>query len=149
MLRPARAGGLWPTATAVGKQLLLTLQPASAGDRGACSGRSFLSPLSGLVSCSASSSHGLRHGPHSIAATRLAADTHQKVLIALADILPSPRGLPPLASFPMVCFGQPMRTRGFETESPPDASGRYACLCSQGTNLAGLLYANWDDSAAV
>ena len=32
-LRPARAGRLWPTATAVGKRQLLTLQPASAGDR--------------------------------------------------------------------------------------------------------------------
>ncbi len=29
--------------------------------------------------------------------------------------------------FPRVCFGQPTRTRGFEAESRPDASGRYAC----------------------
>jgi hypothetical protein len=36
------------------------------------------------------------------------------------DLIPndtSTPGLPPLASSPMVCFGQPMRTRGFETES--------------------------------
>src|ERR1019366_5008172 len=63
---------LWRPATAMGKRQLLTLQPALAGDRIAYSGQLFLSPLPGLVSCSASSSHGCRHGPHSIAATRLA-----------------------------------------------------------------------------
>ena len=34
--------------------------------------------------------------------------------------------------FPMVCFDQPMRTRGFETERRPDASGRYACWTAKG-----------------
>jgi hypothetical protein len=72
VLRPGRADRLWPSATAVGTQLLLTLQPASAGDRVAYSGRSFLMPLPGLVPCSASFPHGFRHGPNSIAATRLA-----------------------------------------------------------------------------
>jgi hypothetical protein len=46
--------------TAVGKPQSLTLQPASAGDRVAYSGRLFLSPLPGLFSCSASSSHSCR-----------------------------------------------------------------------------------------
>ena len=73
-LRPARAGRLWPTATAVGKRQLLTLQPASAGDRNLTSNpQFFLSPLPGLHPLSASFSHGLRYGPHSVAATRLAA----------------------------------------------------------------------------
>ena len=75
-LRPARAGRLWPTAPAVGMRQLLTLQPASAGDRNLTSNRQFfLSPLPGLHSLSASFSHGLRHGPHSVAATRLVAQT--------------------------------------------------------------------------
>jgi len=75
-LRPARAGRLWPTATAVGKRQLLTLQPASAGDRNLTSNpQFFLSPLPGLHPLSASFSHGLRHGPHSVAATRLVASS--------------------------------------------------------------------------
>ena len=48
VLRPVRADRLWPTAAAVGKRQLLTLQPESAGDRVTYSGRLFLSPLPGL-----------------------------------------------------------------------------------------------------
>jgi len=60
----------WPTAAAVGKRQLLTVQPASAGDRVAYSRRLFMSALPGFVSCTASSSHGaLRLLPYG-AATR-------------------------------------------------------------------------------
>ena len=57
---------------AVGKPHWQLLQPASAGDRLLTSKRqSFLSPLTGLFSFSASIPYGSRHGPHSAAATRL------------------------------------------------------------------------------
>jgi hypothetical protein len=65
-------GDYFTASAAVGKWQLLTLQPASAGDRVAYRGRLFLSPLPGLVSCSAAFPHGFRQGPHSAAATRLA-----------------------------------------------------------------------------
>jgi hypothetical protein len=48
----------------------------TAGGRAACSGQLFLSPLPGLVSFSATSSHGFRQGPHSAAATRLGCWCH-------------------------------------------------------------------------
>jgi len=81
MLRTGRRGDLLrmtvPTGfsaawTAVGKRQWLTLQPAPAGARVAYRDRLFLPPLPGLVSCSTTSSHASRHGPHSAAAPRLA-----------------------------------------------------------------------------
>jgi hypothetical protein len=80
----------------VGKRQLLTVQPASAGDRVAYSRRLFMSPLPGFVSCTASSSHGYGHGPHSAAATRLASARFTSAWCALASR---------------------MRARGFEDES--------------------------------
>ena len=110
--RPARADRLWPTATAVGERQLLTAQPASAGDRVAY--RLFMSPLPGFVSCTASSSHGCRHGPHSPAATRLASAPFTSAWCGLASR---------------------MRARGFEDQSRGPATQVRATLAY---NLVGV-----------
>jgi len=112
--RPVRADRLWPTAAAVGKRQLLTVQPASAGDRVAYNRRLFMSPLPGLVSCTASSSHGCRHGPHSPAATRLASAPFTSAWCGLASR---------------------MRARGFEDQSRGPATQVRATLAY---NLVGV-----------
>ena len=105
MTVPTGSSAAW---RAVGKRQWLTLQPAPAGARVAYRDRLFLSPLPGLVSCSASSSHGCRprmaEGP-----PILMADGSKETM---CHILPPLRGLPPLAFFPMACIGLRMRTRG-------------------------------------
>jgi hypothetical protein len=110
LVRPVRADRLWPTASAVGKRQLLAVQPASAGDRVAYSRRLFMSPLPGLVSCSAFPSHGCRHGPHSSAATRLASARFTSAWCALASR---------------------MTARGFEDESRGPATQVHATLAGK------------------
>ncbi len=59
--------------------------PTCRGDRVAYRRRLSMSPLPGLVSCTASSSHGYRHGPHFPAATRLASGPFTPAWCALAS----------------------------------------------------------------
>ena len=65
--------------------VVISSAPTCRGDRVAYRRRLFMSPLPGLVSCTASSSHGYRHGPHFPAATRLASGPFTSAWCALAS----------------------------------------------------------------